>query len=164
MGAHGGADQACGQTCDHRSGGQIRAASRRLSLRGRGAAPRGLCPGTPRWTSAGSTPRPLRKAMRRRSWARWTASSSPAASASRGIDGMILAAQVRPGAPCSLFRHLPGHADRCDRICPPRRRDRRTRTPASSTNCANTRSSTSCRDRATRSTRAARCGWGPIPA
>ena len=60
---------------------------------------------------------------RREVWASWTASSSPAASASRGIEGMILAATVRPGAQGPLFRHLPWYADRRHRIRPPCRRD-----------------------------------------
>ena len=62
--------------------GKYVAAARRLSLRGGGPAPCGLCARTPWWTSTGSTRRRSREEnVRRAAVAGWTASSFPAASA-----------------------------------------------------------------------------------
>ena len=53
----------------------------------------------PRWTSSGSTPRPLTEGrLRRRFWAQLDGIIVPGGFGERGIEGMILTAAVRPGA------------------------------------------------------------------
>ena len=115
--------------------------------------------------STGSIPRTLTEA----NYARRMLSQAldgiivPGGFGGRGIEGMILAAKYAQREQCSLFRHLPRHADCGHRVCPRRCRDCRTPTRASLTSSASTRSSTSCPVRATRSTRAARCALAHIP-
>ena len=81
----------------------------------------------------------------------------------RGINGMILAAKYAKRASGSLSSASALVCRSPSLNMPAMWPDALTRTPASSTRSARTRSSTSCPDRATRSTRAVRCGWALIP-
>ena len=71
-----------------------------------------------------------------------TASSCRAASATRGIEGMICAANYARVHDIPYLRHLPRHADRGHRATPATCSATPTQTPASSTRTPRIRSST----------------------